>query len=134
MSIKDCFDLAISGADANAARGYNRYVTEFLSYGANLRELFKIADENPGAPLLNAHAAALHMAFEGAEGWDFAAPYLKRMHDHAGSANSREQLLCTAVDAWAKKDFRQCAYSTRRINRTLASRSLRYQMGAISRL
>lgn len=105
MSVKDCFDLAISGANAEAARGYNRYVTEFLSYGANLRELFEIADENPGAPLLNAHAAALHMAFEGAEGWDFAAPYLKRMRDHANSANDREQLFCAAAGAWALKDF-----------------------------
>ena len=105
MSIKDCFDLAISGADANAARGYDRYVDEFLSYGANLRELFEIADAAPCAPLLNAHAAALHMAFEGAEGWENAAPYLRRMHTHANSANDRERLFCAAADAWAQKDF-----------------------------
>ncbi len=105
MSIKDCFSLPVSGADADAVRGYDRYVAEFLSYGANLRELFAIADENPGAPLLNAHAAALHMAFEGAEGWDFAAPYLARMHAHANVTNEREQLFCAAVGAWAQKDF-----------------------------
>ena len=105
MSTKDCFSLAVSSANESAVRGYDRYVAEFLSYGANLRELFAITDANPDAPLLNAHAAALHMAFEGAEGWDFAAPYLAQMRARASSANEREALFCSAVEAWAQKDF-----------------------------
>lgn len=103
--MKDAFGLSITGADEDAARGYDRYVAEFLSYGADLRALFAIADNNTAAPLLNAHAAALHLAFEGAEGWDFAAPYLARMYERRRMANEREQLFCAAVDAWARKDF-----------------------------
>ncbi len=101
----DCFNLPVTGAGNAAALGYDAYVAEFLSYGAGLRDLFDVADQNPGAPLLNAHAAALHMAFEGSEGWDFAAPYLARMNACASSATERERLFCAAVDAWARKDF-----------------------------
>jgi len=105
MSERDCFELPVTGADASAARGYDHYVSEFLSYGAELRTLFEVADANEGAPLLNAHAAALHMAFEGAEGWAFAAPYLARMQASERSGSERERLFCAAVDAWSQKDF-----------------------------
>ncbi len=105
MSTKDCFDLRVTNMNAEATSGYNRYVTEFLSYGANLRELFAVADANPGTPLLNAHAAALHMAFEGAEGWAAATPYLMRMREGVREANERERLFCAATEAWAIKDF-----------------------------
>lgn len=102
---KDQFDLPIAGADSAAAAGYDAYVNEFLSYGAQLRGLFDVADANPGAPLLNAHAAALHLAFEGAEGWEAAAPYLALMNAHEAGASERERLFCAAVNAWAAKDF-----------------------------
>ena len=106
MSARDRHDLSIAGADQAGASGYDRYVAEFLSYGAALRDLFDIADANPGAPLLNAHAAALHMAFEGAEGWTAAQPYLTRMRACESDGEEREQLFCAAVSAWAKKEFR----------------------------
>ena len=107
MTAPDGYDLSITGADAHAARGYDRYVAEFLSYGPNLRDLFAIADAYPGAPLLNAHAGALHLAFEGAEGWEAAKPYLARMTDAKPDASPREKLFCAAVDAWARKDFHE---------------------------
>ena len=106
MTAKDKHSLSITGADEAGARGYDRYVAEFLSYGANLRDLFSVADANPGAPLLNAHAAVLHMAFEGAEGWAAAAPYLARMRACEADANERERLFCAGANAWARKDFR----------------------------
>lgn len=106
MISKDRHSLSITGADNAAARGYDRYVAEFLSYGPNLRDLFTVADANPGAPLLNAHAAALQMAFEGAEGWAAAAPYLEKMENNQNAASTREKLFCDAADAWARKDFR----------------------------
>ncbi|MEO1243975.1 MAG: tetratricopeptide repeat protein [Pseudomonadota bacterium] len=105
MIAKDFFDLPVTNADADAACGYDRYVAEFLSYGPNLRALFDVADAYPKAPLLNAHAAALHMAFEGAEGWTAAAPYLARMRETMRYGNTREQLFCAATEAWAAKDF-----------------------------
>ena len=101
----DQYDLAITGADDAVAAGYNAYVGEFLSYGAELRALFDIADATPQAPLINAHAAALHLAFEGAEGWDAAREYLSRMERHMGEATERERLFCAAVSAWAALDF-----------------------------
>ncbi len=105
MSVCDRFELPLTGACLQSARGYDRYVNEFLSYGAELRTLFGVADANPGAPLLNAHAAALHMAFEGAEGWIAAQPFLANMRAHHDEGTVREKLFCTAVDAWAAKNF-----------------------------
>ncbi len=101
----DQYDLPITGADAATAAGYDAYVTEFLSYGSELRALFDIADANTHAPLINAHAAALHLAFEGAEGWEAARVYLDRMERHEGDATERERLFCGAVRAWARLDF-----------------------------
>ena len=106
MSARDRHGLSIASADETAARGYDRYVAEFLSYGAALRDLFDVADANPDAPLLNAHAAALHMAFEGAEGWAAAQPYLARMAVHEDNGDAREKLFCAATAAWADKNFR----------------------------
>ena len=105
MSVRDCFDLPVSGACPDSVRGYDRYVREYLSYGADLRGLFGVADANPAAPLLNAHAAALHMAFEGAEGWTAARPYLERMRASRDRGTERERLFCAAADAWSAHDF-----------------------------
>ncbi len=102
---QDNIGLVITGADDAAAAGYDAYVEQFLSYGANLRALFDVADAYPGAALINAHAAALHLAFEGAEGWTAAQPYLERMAAHERGAGERERLFCQAVTAWAKRDF-----------------------------
>lgn len=101
----DQYDLTITGADAAVAAGYDTYVNEFLSYGAALRALFDIADATRQAPLINAHAAALHLAFEGAEGWAAARVYLDRMERHQSDATERERLFCASVSAWAALDF-----------------------------
>ncbi len=105
MTAKDQSGLPITAADADAADGYDRYVTAFLSYGSTLRDLFAVADAAPDAALLAAHAAGLHLAFEGAEGWAAAAPYLDRMRANARGVTEREALFCTAVEAWSAKDF-----------------------------
>ncbi|NNE39724.1 MAG: tetratricopeptide repeat protein [Marinicaulis sp.] len=105
MTARDKFDLPIAAADPKAAVGYDAYVQEFLSYGAGIRDLFAVADATPEAPLLSAHAAALHLAFEGAEGWQAARPYIARMRQTIDAATEREKLFCAAVDAWAALDF-----------------------------
>ena len=96
----DCFDLPVTNACAEAVKTYDRYVSEFLCYGADLRCLFAAADAYPASALLNAHAAALHMAFEAEEGWRAAAPYLARMGEAQSGANERERLFCAAAAAW----------------------------------
>jgi hypothetical protein len=104
MTIRDHAGLPLSNASLADAAAYDAYVREFLSYGANLRALFAAADASPGAPLLQAHAAALHLAFEGAEGFAHAAPYLSRM---AGArASERESAFIAAVEAWSRQDYR----------------------------
>lgn len=105
MTSKDRFGLAITNASADGCAGYDAYVREFLSYGSKLRDLFAVADASPGAPLLNAHAAALHLAFEGAEGWAHARPFLERMRVGLGAASEREAHFCAAVEAWAARDY-----------------------------
>jgi hypothetical protein len=105
MKAPDRSGLPISNADAGAAAGYDSYVAEFLSYGSTLRDLFAVADASPDAALLNAHAAALHLAFEGAEGWANAGPYLTRMRLAESVATDRERLFAAAVESWAARDY-----------------------------
>ncbi|NWG92067.1 MAG: tetratricopeptide repeat protein [Parvularculaceae bacterium] len=107
MKSADQSGLPISNACAAGAAGYDSYVREFLSYGSRLRELFAVADAAPDAALLNAHAAALHLAFEGAEGWTHAEPYLARMRAASSLATDRERLFIAAVEAWALRDWRR---------------------------
>ncbi|MEM9705520.1 MAG: tetratricopeptide repeat protein [Pseudomonadota bacterium] len=106
MKNNDRNGLVITGADDAAARAYDAYVDEFLSYGANLRALFTAADAAPACALLNAHAAVLHLAFEGVEGWALAAPYFERVEQAAqGGLTEREAAFCEAAFAWRAKDF-----------------------------
>lgn len=105
MKSADQSGLAISNACASGAAGYDAYVREFLSYGSKLRDLFAIADAAPQSVLLNAHAAALHLAFEGAEGWSHAAPYIARMRLAESVATDRERLFAAAVESWAARDY-----------------------------
>ena len=106
MSEKDFSGLPISAAGAAIAAGYDAYVGEFLSYGSGLRDLFAVAEAAPDCALVNAHAAALNLAFEGAEGWTNAAPYLARMRAVSPARlTERERLFIAAVEAWAARDF-----------------------------
>ncbi|MEM9168836.1 MAG: tetratricopeptide repeat protein [Pseudomonadota bacterium] len=105
MTFSDQYGLTVTGADAAAAAGYDAYVDEFLKYGANLRDLFAVATAYPHAPLLNAHAAALNLAFEGAEGWEAAAPFLDAMRRAIAHATPRETLFAECVDAWARRRY-----------------------------
>ena len=105
MKSADRSGLPISSACAAGAAGYDAYVGEFLSYGSKLRDLFAVADAAPASTLLNAHAAALHLAFEGAEGWAHAAPYIARMRLAESLATDRERLFAAAVESWAARDY-----------------------------
>ncbi len=103
---RDCFDMPITGADDIVIDAYNDYVFQFLGYGSNLRALFPVTDQYPDCALINAHAAVLHMAFEGLEGWQAAKPYLDAMRlARKGGVTEREGLFCDAVEAWYVRDF-----------------------------
>ena len=105
MTVRDKFGLEISRTDDNASAGYDAYVDQFISYGPNLRDFFAIADANPDSAFLNAHAAALHLAFEAQDGWLNATPYLERMAQAPSGQSEREQLFCACVTNWATKNY-----------------------------
>ncbi|MEM6415848.1 MAG: tetratricopeptide repeat protein [Pseudomonadota bacterium] len=102
---KDAFDLPVTGASEEQTIGYDDYVVQFLSYGSELRHLFDIASTAPQSAMLNAHAAALHLAFEGAEGWAHAHPFLNAMAAAPSPVSPRETYFCEAVSRWAQQDF-----------------------------
>lgn len=105
--MRDCFDLPLTNMSASTARAYDDFTRELLAYGPNIRALFAAADDAPDAPLINAHAAAVHLAFEGAEGWQAATPYLARIRATERQATEREQLFCAAVQAWTGRQYRK---------------------------
>ncbi len=107
MTSTDQSGLPISNACRTAAAGYDFYVREFVSYGSRLRDLFAVAEATPDSALLNAHAAALHLAFEGAEGWSHAAPFITRMRQSENGMTDRERLFAAAVESWAAKNYRR---------------------------
>ena len=97
--------LVLTGGADIAREAYFFYADQLLGYGPELRLLFEAADAEPDCGLLNAHAAALHLAFEGREGWALAAPYLANMRAVIAKLTPREQLFCAGVEAWAAQDF-----------------------------
>ena len=96
----------ITRGNADIEAAYDEYCHELLGYGPNLRNLFIAADAAPDCALLNANAAALHLAFEGREGWNDAAPYLALMNNHLAATTEHENIFCRAINAWAAHDFR----------------------------
>ncbi len=106
MFTRDQYGLAVSNASSDAIASYDAYAFSFISYGPDIRLLFAAADDAPDAPLLQAHAAGLHMAFEGREGFESAQPYLEKMRAAAKHARPREAAYCEAVEAWARRDYR----------------------------
>ncbi|GGD12502.1 tetratricopeptide repeat protein [Aquisalinus flavus] len=96
---------AMTGGDANALPAYEHYCAQLLGYGPRLRDLFAAADAAPDCILLNANAACLHLAFEGREGWEHAAPYLVKAGKALGIATEHERQFCDAVAAWSRRDF-----------------------------
>ena len=117
MSFPDLSFLTLTNGDADAQRACEAYCLELLGYGPDLRDMFAAADARPDCPLLNAHAACLHLAFEGREGWTLARPYLDRMAAHQHGLSEHEHEFCTAVTHWAAKDFAGTLTRFEEINR-----------------
>lgn len=106
MTSSDQYGLRLSNASPDNVASYDAYAEAFVSYGPDIRALFDGADARPDAPLLQAHAAGLHLAFEARDGFERAQPYLERMRAASATATPREALFCSAVERWAACDFR----------------------------
>ncbi len=101
----------ITHAQPRDLEAYQHYIHQLLGYGPDLRDLFEAADANPDCPLLQANAAALHLAFEASEGWSLAETYLGAMERAIAGAKTalpeNEKSFCRAVQAWAAKNWPQ---------------------------
>ncbi len=92
--------------DSDAAlAGVDDFVAGMLAYETRALRVLAAADADPGACLLNAYAAALHLLIEAPEGPDNAEPYLRRAEASAPAATPREQATTAFVRAWAGDDI-----------------------------
>lgn len=107
--ITDHYGHPITGCSPQAVALFDEYVANFLAYGNRLRVIFAAADLEPEAPLINAHAAAVHMALEAASGYRHARPYLDRALKRAHLATRRERLFIEGVEQWWLGEPRKAA-------------------------
>ncbi len=107
--LADCFGNPITTGNPDTVRAFDSYAGGFLSYGTTLPDVIAAADADPTCCTVNAHAAAVHLAFEAACGFERAAPYLARAQDAARGARPRERQFVDAVTAWAARDLPRCA-------------------------
>ncbi len=101
-----CFECEIT-TDCEATRSaYAEYALEFLSYGPNLPRIIEAADNDPECAAVQAHAAAVYLASEGAGGFERAGTYIARAQALEDQASPRERTFIRAVSAWQRRDYR----------------------------
>ena len=91
------------------------YTADWTGYGTRLRTIFEAADADPECALVNAQAAAVHMALEAATGFAAARPYLKRARANARYATEREQQFVVAIVAWSQGDTAKALMALRKL-------------------
>jgi tetratricopeptide (TPR) repeat protein len=97
---KDLFDLDVTTDRADTLASYNVFAGDWIGYGPRVRSVFTAADADADCALVNANAAAVHMALEAAPGFKKARGYLRRARKVAGAATPREQAFVSAVADW----------------------------------
>jgi tetratricopeptide (TPR) repeat protein len=96
----DAHYLVVSTSHPATLAAYDIYASDWIGHGPRVRSIFKAADEDPGCALVNAHAAAVHMALESAQGFKTARRYLTCARKAARDATAREQAFAKAVHDW----------------------------------
>jgi tetratricopeptide (TPR) repeat protein len=102
--LRDAYDLDVTTSSPATIDAIDVYTADWIGYGTRLKTIMAAADADPGSALANAHAAALHMAFEAASGYAPARQYIKRARAVIRDANEREKLFVAAVVAWWRGD------------------------------
>ncbi|MFM9862771.1 MAG: tetratricopeptide repeat protein [Micropepsaceae bacterium] len=97
---KDLHDLELTTACAGTVAAYNVFAGDWIGYGPRVRSIFAAADADADCALVNAHAAAVHMALEAAPGFKTARGYLRRARKAAAGATAREQAFVAAINDW----------------------------------
>jgi hypothetical protein len=98
----DAQGLPISPATPGQAAGIHAFADGFLSYRTHMVDALPAAEAEPGHPLLDAMAAALHMFAEAPGAEALARPFLARARAAGGSA--RERAWVASVGAWVEGD------------------------------
>ncbi|MBI1213277.1 MAG: tetratricopeptide repeat protein [Alphaproteobacteria bacterium] len=101
---KDALGHVVTTESAATIAAIDIYTADWIGYGTRLRSIFEAADADPSCALVNAQAAAVHMALEAATGFAAARPYLKRARINARNASANEQMFVAAVVAWSNGD------------------------------
>ena len=102
--MRDALGHWVTTESAATIAAIDVYTADWIGYGTRLRTIFEAADADPTCALVNAQAAAVHMALEAATGFASARPYLKRARTNARYATENEKLFVAAVLAWSNGD------------------------------
>ena len=112
---KDAHGFALTTARPETVAAYDIYANDWISHGSRVRSIFAAADADPNCAVVNAHAAAVHMALEAATGFRKARMYLTRARKAAPDASPREQAFVKLVHNWWRGDTRAALKGLRAI-------------------
>lgn len=96
----DSFSQSVSIDRDETRAAFDVYSRDWVEHGPGVRSIIAAADQDQGCCIVNAHAAAIHMASESASGFRVARRYLMRARATARDANEREQQFSAAVYDW----------------------------------
>ncbi len=103
----DALLAGLSPATPAQAAGIVAFQRGFLTYRTEMADALPAAEANPGHPLLDAMAAALHLFAEAPGAADAAGPFLARARAAGGTA--RERAWIASIAAWAAGDAGRAA-------------------------
>ncbi|EWY38494.1 hypothetical protein N825_12775, partial [Skermanella stibiiresistens SB22] len=101
---RDRFGHPVTTASPATVEAIDHFTLEILSHGKNAGALLNAAEADPGCAILQAHAGALHLFLQTADGVAKAAPFLARARELSRGATERERLMIQALDAWGAGD------------------------------
>lgn len=104
---RDSQGLEVTTNSPEAIAAIDNFVEQSLSYGNNAEVILKAIAADPTCALANAHAAAHFLSLESATARRQATPYLKAAKKYQATANEREQIYVSAIEAWAISDIEQ---------------------------
>jgi tetratricopeptide (TPR) repeat protein len=97
---RDLHDLVLTTERAETVAAYNVFAGDWISYGPRVRSIFAAADADTDCAVVNAQAAAVHMALEAAPSFKKARVYLRRARKVAPHATAREQAFVSSIADW----------------------------------
>ena len=109
----DRLDLPPTVGCAQTQSSFDIYRQDWVEHGPRVRTVFDAADQNENSCIVNAHAAAVHMAQESAAGFKAARKYLVRARAAVRDANETERAFGAAIYDWWRGKPRECLLALR---------------------